>query len=285
MADTYSNGLKFGRVIQVAIRIGKASDAKVIENLAVRVEIDKSDGKKPNPGKVKIWNASRDTYALLNNKDAEIVVKAGHASLYGSDPPVLFAGDVQKANPGPTLAGDDAYLDIEARDGGKAFTFSTFNEAVSGDASSHDVLGRIARSMGLGLTIDRGVQATKLGDGGVWMGSAADALTEVCAHTRAEWTIQDGHLLVTPVGEARSGGRIPLLSSDQILGIKPYDQGKGRSKKRGWEVTVPLSPEIQVKGQVQIASSWVTGTFKVRGVKHVADNWDDPFETTIKVQE
>lgn len=267
--------VQFGRVIEVTFGPKGGGAGRTYRDLAMKAEIEKNDGKKPNPGKVTIWGLNQESVDVLRGDNVQITVRAGYVTS-GQTPPKLFSGDVDDVKQGGLMPGEDLSVEIEARDGGSVWDSAMFSEAITQQTTNKRVIERVAESMGVGVTFAPGVPEITYATGFYTHGMGRVALDKVTRSAGLDWTLQDDQLVVTPSGQPGSG-EIFLIDSGQVLDIKPYEKGKGRQKKKGWEVKVYLNPLIKPKTQVQLDTRAVKGTFKVKSAKTSVATWDDDF--------
>lgn len=274
--------VQFGRVIEVTFGPKGGGAGRTYRDLAMKAEIEKNDGKKPNPGKVTIWGLNQESVDVLRGDNVQITVRAGYVTS-GQTPPKLFSGDVDDVKQGGLMPGEDLSVEIEARDGGAIWDNVVFSEGLEGPTSPQAVIEKVAESMGVGVRFAPGVKDVRLENGFMGMGMGRDVLSQVASLARLDWTLQDDQLVVTPQGEPVSN-EIFLIDSGQVTSIKPYEKGKGRQKKKGWEVVVFLNPHIKPKTSVQLDTKAAKGLFKVRSVKSSVATWDDDFFMTLTLE-
>lgn len=141
----------------------------------------------------------------------------------------LFTGDLRLAT--PSREGADLKMVVTAGDGIHARRTARVSHAFAPGTQVAVAAQLLADSMGVGVgnaaTAFRGAQfqggASVFEDGALMRGNAASELTRLCASASMEWSVQDGQLLVLPLGGAlartaiRIGADSGMIDSPQFV--------------------------------------------------------------------
>lgn len=251
--------MQFGR--RWRLEIGNRSESIVIENLRVKFEIVKSLDEKPNPAKLSVYNLNRDHMNLLVSKGFNLArLSVGYNELR-----LLYQGDILK----PLTKRDKAdwISEFECSDGGIDYAGARVWTTLQAGATDADVLAEATKAM---TRTKAGVadlaSARTLPRGKVLMGNARDVVRNVARNSGADWSIQDGELLVLPADKVLPGEGF-VLSQDSGMIESP------KVSDKGLEVKCLLNPAIRVGGLVRVESmiESYNGDYKVVQVKYVGD--------------
>lgn len=271
---------QFGRIVEVTAGKSTGGVTRTWSDLAIKFECERSDKKKPSPGKVTLYNLDDESRGLLSGDDAQISVSAGYRTAGG--PARLFSGDLQSVKHAYDSKEAEWVTELEARDGGTLWDTGAVSESFADGASSSDVLKRIAVSLGVALRLAPGLPEVTFPDGLMVAGLVRTSLSRVCEAAGLEWSLQDGELVVTPQGGA-VGGQVFLIDSTQILSVERMERKKGGKGQKGLKVKVNLNPLISPKDTLQLESKTESGLWVVRKVKHTGETWSDTFESELEL--
>lgn len=260
---------QFGRRYQLVI--GSASDGIAFDNLRVSFEITKTLDKQPNPGKISIYNLNRDHRgAVLSGQYKTVALSVGYEVLR-----LIYAGDVTRAN--VESQGMDKLTELECGDGNVAFTSARVNMTLP--PGTTDAQAAVALAGTLPNTSRGTMVVTRTGGSGrskVYCGNTRDHLSNLAHANNADWSIQDGQLVMLPSNAALAGeGALISDETGMIGGPKQTDNGL--------EVKCLLNPEILVGGVVRIVSieSTYSGDYKVVSVKHTGDSLEGDWTSDL----
>ncbi|AOJ86734.1 hypothetical protein WS87_08635 [Burkholderia sp. MSMB0856] len=251
--------IQFGR--RWRLEIGNRSESIAIESLRVKFEIVKSLDEKPNPAKLSVYNLNRDHMTRLVSKGFNLArLSVGYNELR-----LLYQGDILK----PSTKRDKAdwITEFECSDGGIDYAGARVWTTLQSGATDADVLAEATKAM---TRTKAGVadlaSARTLPRGKVLMGNARDVVRNVARNSGADWSIQDGELLVLPADKVLPGEGF-VLSQDSGMIESP------KVSDKGLEVKCLLNPAIRVGGLVRVVSmiESYNGDYKVVQVKYVGD--------------
>ncbi|MDN7464190.1 phage protein [Burkholderia gladioli] len=251
--------MQFGR--RWRLEIGNRSESIAIETLRIKFEIVKSLDEKPNPAKLSIYNLNRDHMNLLVSKRFNLArLSVGYNELR-----LLYQGDIVK----PSTKRDKAdwVTEFECGDGSIDYAGARVWTTLQAGATDADVLAEATKSM---TRTRAGIadlaSARTLPRGKVLMGNARDVVGNVARNSGADWSIQDGELIVLPPDKVLPGEGF-VLSQDSGMIDSP------KVSDKGLEVKCLLNPAIRVGALVRIESmiEAYNGDYKVVQAKYVGD--------------
>lgn len=162
-------------------------------------------------------------------KVVPVVISAG----YKGRQTVYFSGELRAAHSltdGPTKV-----TQLTTGDGDKALTQQRLTMALAPGAAAEQALKAIVAALGVGPgNLKKGISllsanplsAQLFARGAVLKGPAADIMTDFCRAAGLDWSIQDGALQLTELGEPLQGAAV-LLDSDHGLLESPTVDTKG----------------------------------------------------------
>jgi len=260
---------QFGRRYQLAL--GHSQDGLLINALRVAFEITKTIDAKPNPAQICLWNLSRTHQnQLLSGAFKRVALSVGYTELR-----LLYTGDILKAT--VQRDGLDSILVLECADGDIDYRYARVSLTLKAGASDQQVIQQLAQS--LGHTQPGAIlpgRPNGLPRGRVFCGNTRDALNDLARANQADWSIQDGELLMLPVQQALSDEAV-LLSEDTGM------IGAPEASDDGLIVTALLNPAIRIGGLVRVQSMTESfnGDYKVVSVSHRGDAYGDEWLTTL----
>lgn len=250
---------QFGRRYQLVI--GSAKDGFTFNNLRVAFDVTKTLDKTPNPAKIRIWNLTRDHMgAVLSKQYTTIALSVGYDALR-----LIYAGDIVKSN--VKRDGMDLILELECGDGNVAFTSARVNLTLpAGTTDAHAAValaGTMPNTTRGTMAVTRTTPCTRAR---VYCGNTRDALSNLSHANNADWSIQDGELVMLPANAALAGTGA-LISQDTGM------VGMPEQTDNGLELSTLCNPEIVVGGVVRVVSimSHYNGDYKVVSVEHAGD--------------
>lgn len=136
----------------------------------------------------------------------------------------LFVGDLHLAL--PAREGTDLSVTITAGDGAHARRAARISRAFAPGTSVDQAAQALAAALGVGVgNAARAFRGTRLAsatgewsDGVILHGGAAEELTRLCDAAGLIWSVQDGQLLVLPLGGALERTAIRLGADSGLLG-------------------------------------------------------------------
>ncbi|ADG20400.1 conserved hypothetical protein [Paraburkholderia atlantica] len=251
--------MQFGR--RWRLEIGNRSESIAIEALRIKFEIDKSLDEKPNPAKLSVYNLNRGHMNLIVSKGFNLArLSVGYDELR-----LLYQGDIVK----PSTKRDkmDWITSFECGDGSFDYASARVWTTLQAGATDAHVLTEATKAMTrtqAGVAEVNNVRTMPRGK--VLMGNARDVVRTVARNSGADWSIQDGELMVLPADKVLPGEGF-VLSQDTGMIDSP------KVTDNGLEVKCLLNPEIRVGGLVRVESMINTynGDYKVVRVKYVGD--------------
>lgn len=270
-------GKLFGRTCEIVV--GTDADGYLdISDLAISFEAKKSIKPEPNTCEMVISNLSPDTRKRITTPKAlDVRIMAG----YGGDNALVYRGQVRTLAPGE-VNGADIDTQLSSGDGEKTQAKVRLNVPVGPGMKSGDVLGAIAKALGIGVGNMAGC-VSKLNASGfalyprptVITGYGWNRLLDLCRAANLEVSIQDGSLLFLDLGQPLQTLPFVLASDTGLIG-SPKRDNDGR-------VTVEslMLPQIRCGQMVQVQSRNVTATMRVAEQTIKGDTWGDDWGMTM----
>jgi hypothetical protein len=260
---------QFGR--RFSLIVGSSSDGIEINNLRIAFEVTKSLDKEPNPAKIRIWNlAPYHRAAIMSGQWKTVALSVGYEQLR-----MIYAGDITKRN--VKREDMDLVIEVECGDGAKAFRSARVNMTLP--AGTTDGFAAVALA-GTMPDTPRGTmavqRATPSSRPRVYCGNTRDYLSNVAHANNADWSIQDGSLIMLPANATLTGQGPLINESTGMIGMP-------QAKDEGLEVQCLCNPEITVGGVVRVESleSTYSGDYKVVAVKHNGDSMEGDWFSTL----
>ncbi|SEO76230.1 hypothetical protein SAMN02800692_1985 [Luteibacter sp. UNC138MFCol5.1] len=250
---------QFGR--RFRLELGTASAGIEIDALRVAWDIKKTSDAKPNPGKIRVWNLSREHMNLLVSKQytrARLFV--GYSELRQ-----IFVGDIIHAS--AVRDNLDFITELECGDGDAAYKNSHVSLSLAAGATDQQVFGELAKTMqGVGPGTAGFSRKRALPRGKVLSGNTRDHLGALAANHDAEWSIQDGELVMLPASQVLSDEAVVLSEDTGMI-------GSPEATDDGLEITSLVNPDLRIGGLVKVDSivSAYNGVFKVTSIEYSGD--------------
>lgn len=198
----------------------------------------------------------------------------------------LFTGDLRLAT--PARSGADITMTIEAGDGVHARRAARVSQAFAPGTSIDGAAQALATALGVGVgnaaTAFRGARlsggASILPDGATLHGNAAAELTRLCNGADLIWSVQDGQILVLPLGGALARDAVSLNANSGMIDSPQFVD------RRTVKVKCLIQPGLAPGQRVQI-NSLLTGDAVLRTAEVVftgetaGQPWDA--ELTLKM--
>lgn len=219
--------------------IGAAGRGISIKDLRISFDITKTSGRSPNPCVVKIYNLAPDNERKIKGEFDDVIVNAG----YTGATRVIFRGNIKKLSLYPE--NQDHITDLECGDGDKDLRESVVNVTLAAGTSTDQLLDHV---VGTFDTTKKGYVVTKDRKrvrGKVISAMGADVLDDIAADADANWSIQDGNLVMVPVNSTLPTEAILINGDTGMLGTPQVDD-------KGITVECLLNPQIQVHGKIKL---------------------------------
>lgn len=228
---------QFGRECNVAI--GGGGRGISVKDLRITFNITKTIGRSPNPAIIKIFNLSPDNERKIKGEFDDVIVNAG----YTGATRVIFRGNIKYLSLYPD--GNDHITEIDCGDGDKDLRESIVNVTLAPGTSTEQLLGHVVDSF---ATTKRGhvvLKDRKRVRGRVVSAMARDVLDDISADAEANWSIQDGNLVIVPADSTLPNEAIVINADTGMLGTPTIDD-------KGIVVECLLNPQLQVNGKVKL---------------------------------
>lgn len=185
-------------------------------SLRVAFNVERDHKRAPNNAEVAVWNLSRGSREALAKLDVVPVrIEAGYADGVG----VIFQGDLRSAR--SRREGPDIITRVSAGDGESKIRTAKVSRTFARGTPVGDVLGQIARSLGVSEGNLSQFKGAQLANGSRTLtraitisGAASDELERWCRSCGLEWSVQSGALQLRETGRPVGTGQGPLLRAD-----------------------------------------------------------------------
>lgn len=232
---------------KVQVVIGKAGTGLLVENLRVKFEVAKTIESAPNEAIVKIYNLHPDNEAKVKNEFDELIINAG----YEDAMQLVFRGNIKHVY--RYREGNDYITEIEAGDGDKDFRKAVMNETLAAGTTTTQLVDRAVDTFkGLGNTTKGHVQVNDRSRirGKVISGNTRDILHDVARESGANWSIQDGQLVIVSANGVLPGSAIVIRADTGMLGAPEIND-------KGIAVKCLLNPQIKVNGAIKLDNNGI----------------------------
>ncbi|AVY95745.1 hypothetical protein DAI18_18120 [Microvirgula aerodenitrificans] len=250
---------QFGR--QLRLEIGNATSGIAISNLRVAFEFQKSIDAKPNPGRIRVWNLNRDhMHQILTGQYDRARLAVGYSELR-----TIFSGDIIK--PRVKREGLDFIIDLECGDGDIDYQTARVATTLKAGATDTQIVGELAKTMTRTSKGDIDVPVTRaLPRGKVLVGNTRDVLSKVATNNGADWSVQDGELIMLPAGRVLPGESVLLSQETGMIGAP-------EATDNGLELACLLNPALRVGGMVTVRSilDYFDGDYKIVNLRSSGD--------------
>ncbi len=250
---------QFGR--RFRLEIGSKTAGIAIDALRVAFEITKSIDAKPNPGKIDVWNLSREHMNRILSGEFNLVkLWVGYDTLR-----VVYAGDIVKK----TVARDglDFITSLECGDGHTDYQNSLVLTTLAAGSSEQDAYDAAAKAMkntkpgAFELPNKRTLPRAR-----VLTGNARDVLGRVALNNKADWSVQDGELIMVPADKVLPDEAVVLSQETGMV-------GSPEATDNGLELSCLCNPVLKVGGLVRVQSilEYFNGDYKIVHLQHKGD--------------
>jgi hypothetical protein len=250
---------QFGR--RFRLQAGNRTEGIEIESLRVAFEVTKSIDPKPNPGKIDIWNLNREHMGRILSGEFNLAkLWVGYDTLR-----VIYAGDIVKKT--VKRDGLDFVVSLECGDGHTDYQNSLVMTTLAAGSTDTDALGAAAASMrstqlgAVGLSSTRALPRAR-----VLSGNARDVLSRVALNSDADWSVQDGELVVIPANAVLPGEAVELSQETGMV-------GSPEATDNGLSLQCLCNPALRIGGLVRVRSilDYFNGDYKIVNLQHQGD--------------
>jgi hypothetical protein len=247
------------------------ANGKQWTDIDCRFSVKKTASSTPNDIDLTLYNLAPDTRGLFEKRKTAMMIEAG----YDGRLVKIASGEILRAS--STLEGVDWETKVEAADGMTAYG-AVISETLAPDTTEEAAVRAIAKKLGLPVKSISGLDGKKYGNGRVLSGPARFQLDSICKTRGLRWSIQDGYLVVFPIGATASANP----TADAVL-LTPSTGMIGSPEKtdRGYKVRSLMQGQIVPGMPVKIKSRAVDGVFLAETVEHSGDTDGNDWYTDI----
>ncbi|OWO79300.1 hypothetical protein B5C26_21220 [Photorhabdus luminescens] len=260
---------QFGR--QLKLNIGNKKESIEITNLRVAFEVSKTITSEPNPATIRVYNLNQSHRNLITSKVYNRVSLAvGYDELR-----VIYTGDIIEAK---TLRDDlDFIIELTCGDGYEAYTGALVNKTLKAGATDTDILSETTKSMKVGNSVIDLPKDRQLPRGKVLTGNARDIMHKIARNNGADWSVQDGNMVVLPKNKVLADNEGFVLSQETGM------IGSPEKTDDGLQITCLCNPALRIGGLIRIQSiiPEYNGDYKITELEHSGDFMSDDWNTLI----
>lgn len=265
---------QFGRSYELII--GNDKESIVIDGLTMSFDIDKTISKEPNPATFTLTNLSQSTRNLITDKKYNrILFNAG----YQDDLRTLFVGYIDEVE--NRKEGTDITTLMTCSDGSKDYRDARVAVTVGKGTTDQEI---VKQTLGAMPSTGNGKQEyskeRKLPRGKTLVGNARDVMTQVAKNQDADWSIQDGELLMLPKKNALANNEGFLISEETEM------IGSPQKVSDGLEVRCYLNNVMRVGQLCRVESMLAeyTGDFKITKLQMKGSNKGNDWTCVLTLQ-
>ena len=232
---------------KIQVIIGKKGTGLLVENLRIHFEVGKTIESAPNVAIIKIYNLHPDNEAKVKNEFDEVLLNAGYEGAMR----LVFRGNIKHVY--RYREGADYITEIEAGDGDKDFSRAVMNETLAAGTSNAQLVDRAVGSFkGTGGTTKGHVQVNERARirGKVISGNTRDVIGDVARESGANWSIQDGQLVIVSSNDVLPGQAIVIRADTGMLGAPEIND-------KGIAVKCLINPQLRVNGAIQLDNNGI----------------------------
>lgn len=258
---------QFGRVCSLIV--GKDGNGIEIKNLRIKFTITKSSSEDPNTAKIEVYNLNPDNQSQIIKEFADIQLIAG----YKGGERLIFSGQIRTAV--PTVSGTDRIMTIECGDGDREVLRGFINKSFEKGVTANEIVGECQEAMfGIKPAHQDSLPKT-YSRGRTISGRASDVLTEQCNANDAQWSIQDGDMLILKDGSVRPNAVWLINQSTGML-------GSPEPTTIGVKVKTLLNPAYLIGGVAKIDSLIFSGGVRIEKINHIGDTHGDEWASHLE---
>lgn len=262
-----TNVTQFGRVCQLIV--GKDGSGIKISELRMRFDIKKSSDENPNTAKIEIYNLNPEHQNQLLKEWADIQLLAG----YQGTERLIFSGQIRTAT--PKIQGTDRIITIESGDGDREILRGFVNKTLTKGCTANQVVAACQSSMFGVPSAHKDSLDTVYSRGRVLSGRASDVLTKQTKQDGAQWSIQDGQMLLLKGDNVRPNAVWLINQSTGMLGSPEPTQD-------GLKVRTLLNPAYLIGGVAKIDSLIYQGGIRIESINHKGDTHSDEWVSELE---
>lgn len=232
---------------KIQVIIGKKGTGLLVENLRIHFEVGKTIESAPNVAIIKIYNLHPDNEAKVKNEFDEVLLNAGYEGAMR----LVFRGNIKHVY--RYRDGADYITEIEAGDGDKDFSRAVMNETLAAGTTNAQLVDRaVGTFKGVGGTTKGHVQVTERSRlrGKVISGNTRDVLHDVSRESGANWSIQDGQLVIVSANDVLPGEAIVIRADTGMLGAPEIND-------KGIAVKCLMNPMLRVNGAIKLDNNGI----------------------------
>lgn len=232
---------------KIQVIIGKKGTGLLVENLRIHFEVGKTIESAPNVAIIKIYNLHPDNEAKVKNEFDEVLLNAGYEGAMR----LVFRGNIKHVY--RYREGADYITEIEAGDGDKDFSRAVMNETLAAGTTNAQLVDRaVGTFKGVGGTTKGHVQVTERSRlrGKVISGNTRDVLHDVSRESGANWSIQDGQLVIVSANDVLPGEAIVIRADTGMLGAPEIND-------KGIAVKCLMNPMLRVNGAIKLDNNGI----------------------------
>lgn len=261
------NVTQFGRSCELIV--GSEGLGLSIRNLRMTFDIVKSSDDKSNTAKIEVYNLSPEHQSQIIKEWNDIKLMAG----YKGNERLIFQGQIRTAI--PRVSGTDRIVTIECGDGDREILKGFINRTLEAGSTADDVVNECQKAMFDVKASYKDNLLKMYSRGRVLSGRASDILTEQCKSDDAQWSIQDGQLVLL-----KGGNVIPnaawLISQDTGM------LGSPEPTTDGVKVKTLLNPAYMIGGVAKVDSLIFGGAIRIEKLIHRGDTHEGEWASELE---
>lgn len=258
------------------ITIGGKGESVVIDGLRVTFDIEKTISSDPNPATFQIYNLSPGNRNLISSGEYDRIQFDGG---YEGAVLTLFIGWIDTVE--NRVEGDDRITVLTCGDGQKDYRESRTCITIAKGATDEDVVKEVLKNMpNTGAGIQDIPHKKQLPRGKTLVDDSRKILSKVAKNQNADWSIQDGELLVLPKDKALSNNEGFLISAETGM------IGSPRKASEGLEVECYLNNLMKVGQLCRIKSiiAEYSGDYKITKIVMSGDYRSSDWKNILTVE-
>lgn len=277
----------YGR--QIDVLLGGQSISNFIKDLRVNFDVVKTDTNISNQAVISIYNLSPSNRAKIQELNTKIALLAGYEKDQGVK--MVFIGDILRIN--HLYQYPDVITKIEAADGISELRDARAAKSFEEKVDARTVLEWASGELNIPIQDIPGQISGEYKQGFSHTGSIKTALDTICKRFNLDWSIQNGKLQVVKKGTVSKAAAINVSNATGLLekiekvgDIQEFFARNIAAESPIYKFKCLLNADIIPGCAINISqSNFAGGSFKVRQVQHLGDNFEGDFISVCQVQQ